>query len=128
MGLLDIRVFGPLMGKKISLILGWGLWEVLLTLALLTWGHFRSNSLIGEPTDLENIKLPRPVLGLGTLKYKGWLLDQLEFRRTELVRRLKSLELSELEMNNDQNKVVPPVLLGKLKTEIAALKEIIRII
>lgn len=115
MGLVDIRIMSPLASKKISFILTWAFWEILLTVALSLWGHFRSQGQIGEVTDVENIKLPVAVFGRGLFKYNGWLTDQLEFRRNEIERRLKSLKSVDAQ-------ALPEALLKKSKLEVESLK------
>ncbi len=125
MGLLDIRVISPFVGKKVSLLIGWGLWEILLTCVLLAWGHFRSQALVGETTDLESIKIPLPAVGQGLLKYRGWLPDQLQFRRAELERRLNSLRKTEAQMNESRPASVPVHLQKKMHAEVESLKHLL---
>ncbi len=125
MGFLDIRVISPIFGKKISFLLGWGVWEVFLTLILMAWGHLRSQNQIGESTDLESIKLPLPALGQGFLQYRGWMPDQLQFRCTEVKRRLISLQSVEAQMKEEHPISVPPHLLQKMQKEIGSLKELL---
>ncbi len=125
MGYLDIRVISPFVGKKISLLFGWGLWEILLTSVLLAWGHLRSKNLLGEATDLESIKIPLPALGQGFLKYRGWMPDQLQFRCIEVKRRLISLQSVEAQMKEDHPISVPSHLQQKMQTEVESLKQLL---
>lgn len=115
MGLLDVRIMSPIASKKISFVFAWAAWEILLTVTLSLWGHFRSQSQIAETTDIESIKIPLSVFGRGLLKYRGWLADQLQFRRNEIERRLKSIQ-------SVDTQAVPEALLKKSKIEVESLK------
>lgn len=121
LGFLDIRIMSPIISKKLILLIGWALWEIFLSLVLMLWGHFRSRSAIVETSDLEIIKLPLSVLGQGFFGYRGWLPDQIQYRRGYIERRLISLEASEIEISAN----IPPVLRQKTLAEVESLKRLL---
>lgn len=117
---LEIRIFNTIISKKFSLILGWGLWEAMLTIGLMLWGHFRFQSILVEVTSFESTKIPTTALGQGLLKYRGWLSDQIDFRRKEIERRLISLQ-----SNNKEPGAIPLPLLQKSRVEVESLNRLL---
>jgi hypothetical protein len=125
-GLLDIRILDGILNKKLTFLMGWVFWEILLTAVIMIWGHFRSQGTIGETTDLESIKLPTQVFGQGLLKYRGWLSEQLHFRYLELKRRLDSLRSAQEEFDkNFFAATLPGPLVEKSRVEVESLKQLL---
>ncbi len=120
MGLLEIRIMGPLVTRKISYLAGWLGWEFTLTVALSVWGHFRYASNLQDVGEVETIKLPLSLWGRGLLGYKVWVADQLDYRKCEIQRRLTSLQ-----EHHEGSKDLPPALAQKFHQEVESLKHLL---
>lgn len=127
-GHLDIRILGPVTARKISFILGWAFWEIMLTFVLMVWGHLRSKNPPGEATDMESIQIPLGALGVGLLKYRSWLPEQIHYRKLEMERRLDSLQAAHdqmSQMGEDQLGAIPLSLRQKSRTEVESLQRLL---
>lgn len=124
-GWLDIRVMGSLETKKMNFLVAWLLWEAFLTAVLMIWGHFRAQSQLFDPSSVEITHLPRQALGKGLGRYRDWLSPQKDFRRQEVERKIKTLDLYSEELKQTQAFQMASTLQNKTRQEVESLKALL---
>lgn len=124
-GLLSVRILGNLWDKKILFLGLWALWEISVMVLYSIWGHFRSRSKILEAHELEPIHFPAGLLGAAWWGYKGWLPEQIQFRRDLIQGKVQRLEAHMSTLNAQEKLKFPPGFLDKTQKEVEALKSLL---
>lgn len=124
-GVLNIRIFGSLLDKKITFLSLWALWEITVMVLYSIWGHFRARSGILEKFDLEPIRFPPRLLGATWWGYKGWIHEQVQFRRELIQSKVQRLEGHMGSLNAQEKLKFPPGFLDKTQKEVEALKRLL---
>ncbi len=124
-GWLHIGISGTVEERKFYFVMGWILWEVMISVVWAIWGHFRSRSNIIENSDLTPISIPIGLLGAKWWGYKGWLPLQIQNRVKGIRKRKEKLEMQLNSLTEEEKLRFPPGFLSKTHQEVESLKRLL---
>ncbi|MFN8791406.1 MAG: hypothetical protein ACK5Y2_08135 [Bdellovibrionales bacterium] len=124
-GLFESSIWGSILDKKIFFFALWSSWQLLISIVLSVWGHFRANSSLFESSDLEPISFPPWLMGASFWGYKGWLPEQRSWRRQRIEQKVQTLQSHLKALSPDEKLKFPPGFLLKTQREVESLKRLL---
>lgn len=119
-GWLNVRIMGGFEDKKILFLGSWALLEIVLTVLLMIWGHFRYLFADHEPSDVQPLYFSKKLL-----RISGVLPQQTYLRLEKALNKLSNLQRSKSELTQDELKLIPKPFFKKLLIEVETLKSLI---
>lgn len=120
LGLLTLQVIGGTEDKKILFISSWALLEIVITIILMIWGHFRYRIINSDPTDIEPLYFSKK-----HFVKCGWIQQQTNLRLQKAQSKLENLQKSKSELTADEQKLIPKSFMKKMIIEVETLKSLI---
>jgi len=120
LGLLSVRILGGIEDKKIQFLLIWAILEVLLTVLLMGWGHFRFHFLDYDSKDVSIFSFKKSVWSKC-----GWIHNQIPARLFAARKKYDHLNQMLNSLTVNEMKLLPAGLLKKTRIEVESLKRLI---